>query len=147
MLVEFEKELIETIKEVCKNTSPYLGEFENKDEMELLIKGGDSFVFVEFLSERYENVVSKIGTYNIHILGVTSSKQQGYRQENKYKAIALCEAVDKKLRNSELNNEFRIEPKSLKVSHNSITDYGYMYVLTREIQTEFLEKSEWLKES
>ena len=32
MLVEFEKELIETIKEVCKNTSPYLGELENKDE-------------------------------------------------------------------------------------------------------------------
>ena len=108
MLVEFEKELIETIKGVCKNTSPYLGEFENKDEMELLIKGGDSFVFVEFLSERYENVVSKICTYNIHILGVTSSKQQSYRQENKYKATILCEAVDKKLRNSELNNEFRI---------------------------------------
>lgn len=44
MLVEFEKELIETIKEVCKNTSPYLGEFENKDEMELLIKDRKSVV-------------------------------------------------------------------------------------------------------
>ena len=146
MLVEFEKELIETIKGVCKNTSPYLGEFENKDEMELLIKGGDSFVFVEFLGERYENVVSKIGTFNIHILSTTASKQQSYRQENIYRAIDLCEKIDKKLRTSELNNEFRIEPKTLKVTHNSITDYGYMYVLPREIQTEFLEKSEWLKE-
>ena len=53
MLEEFEKELINTIREVAepKNSviRAYLGEFNNKEEMELLIKGGESFIFVEFV--------------------------------------------------------------------------------------------------
>lgn len=145
MLVEFEKELIKTIKEVCTNTKPYLGEFQNKAEMELLIKGGESFVFVEFTGEKYEDAVNKTGAYNIHVLTATSSMQQEYRQNNKYLAIDLCEQIDEKLRNSQLNNEFRIKPTSLKILHNDITDYGYVCVLTREIETGFLEKDQWIQ--
>lgn len=144
MFVEFEKDLLATIKEVCESTRPYLGEFENKDEMELLIKGGESFVFVEFASEKYDNVVARNATYNIHILACTSSKAQNYRQENKFKALGLCEKIDELLRNSNLANEFQIKPKTLKVRINNITDYGYVYVLTREIETEFLQKDEFL---
>ncbi|MBE3022933.1 hypothetical protein [Campylobacter sp. 7477a] len=145
MLVEFEKELIATIKEVCENTKPYLGEFEDKNEMELLIKGGESFVFIEFVGEKYEDYVNKVATYNIHILTATSSKQQSYRQENKYNCLDMCEQIDKKLKNVVLNNEFGVELGTLKVLHNSITDYGYIYVLSREIQTSFREKDEWLE--
>lgn len=148
MLEEFEKELINTIKEAAepKNsvTRAYLGEFNSKEEMELLIKGGESFVFVEFVDEKYENVVERSATYNIHILACTSNKNQNYRQANKFKAYALCEAIDKKLRNSNLCNEFRVEPQSAKASLNDITDYGYVYVLTRKIRTQFLEKDEFL---
>ncbi|MGG7074545.1 hypothetical protein U5B43_09920 [Campylobacter sp. 9BO] len=146
MLVEFEKELISELKKVHEKTAPYLGELENKDEFELLIKGGDEFVFVEFVSESYDDKVNKTAVYNVHILSATSSKQQIYRQENKFKAIALCEKIDEELRNLELCNEFEITPKSLKVFHNSLTEYGYMYVLTRQIQTKFLKKDEWLEE-
>ena len=124
MLEEFEKELINTIKEVVepKNSviRAYLGEFNNKEEMELLIKGGESFIFVEFVDEKYENVVERSATYNIHILACTSNKNQN-----------LC-------------NEFRIEPQSAKASLNDITDYGYVYVLTRQIRTQLLEKDEFL---
>ena len=148
MLEEFEKELINTIREVAepKNSviRAYLGEFNNKEEMELLIKGGESFVFVEFVDEKYENVVERSATYNIHILSCTSNKNQNYRQANKFKAYALCEVIDEKLRNSNLCNEFRIEPQSAKASLNDITDYGYVYVLTRQIRTQFLEKDEFL---
>ena len=118
MLEEFEKELINTIKEAAepKNSviRAYLGEFNNKEEMELLIKA------------------------------CTSNKNQNYRQANKFKAYALCEAIDERLRNSNLCNEFRIEPQSAKASLNDITDYGYVYVLTRQIRTQFLEKDEFL---
>ncbi|MBR8463656.1 hypothetical protein KDD93_03590 [Campylobacter sp. faydin G-24] len=144
MLVELEKELITAIKEVCKNTKPYLGEFEDKNEMELLIKGGENFVFIEFVGEKYEDYVNKVGTYNVHILSATSSKQEAYRQENKYNCLDMCEQIDKKLKNVVLNNEFGIELGTLKVLHNSITDYGYIYVLSREIQTNFREKDEWM---
>ena len=145
MIVEFEKELISAIKEVCKNTSIYLGEFEDKNEMELLIKGSDEFVFVEFVDEKYEDMVRKNVNFNIHILCTTSSKQQIYRQENRYKAINLAERIDKKLNKSFLDNEFSIRLNNLKVLHNSITDYGYMYVLSRQISTDFLQKDSWLE--
>ncbi|WP_346747230.1 hypothetical protein [uncultured Campylobacter sp.] len=148
MLEEFEKELINTIKEAAEPKNAviraYLGEFNNKEEMELLIKGGESFVFVEFVDEKYENVVERSVTYNIHILACTSNKNQNYRQANKFKAYALCETIDERLRNSNLCNEFRIEPQSAKASLNDITDYGYVYVLTRQIRTQFLEKDEFL---
>jgi hypothetical protein len=143
--VEFEKELISALKEVCKNTSIYLGEFEDKNEMELLIKGSDEFVFVEFVDEKYEDMVRKNVNFNIHILCTTSSKQQIYRQENRYKAINLAERIDKKLNKSFLDNEFSIRLNNLKVLHNSITDYGYMYVLSRQISTDFLQKDSWLE--
>nr|DAY39557.1 MAG TPA: hypothetical protein [Caudoviricetes sp.] len=145
MIVEFEKELISAIKEVCKNTSIYLGEFEDKNEMELLIKGSDEFVFVEFVDEKYEDMVRKNVNFNIHILCTTSSKQQIYRQENRYKAINLAERIDEKLNKSFLDNEFSIRLNNLKVLHNSITDYGYMYVLSRQISTDFLQKDSWLE--
>nr|DAK70974.1 MAG TPA: hypothetical protein [Caudoviricetes sp.]DAW32856.1 MAG TPA: hypothetical protein [Caudoviricetes sp.] len=145
MIVEFEKELISALKEVCKNTSIYLGEFEDKNEMELLIKGSDEFVFVEFVDEKYEDMVRKNVNFNIHILCTTSSKQQIYRQENRYKAINLAERIDKKLNKSFLDNEFSIRLNNLKVLHNSITDYGYMYVLSRQISTDFLQKDSWLE--
>lgn len=145
MIVEFEKELISALKEVCKNTSIYLGEFEDKNEMELLIKGSDEFVFVEFVDEKYEDMVRKNVNFNIHILCTTSSKQQIYRQENRYKAINLAERIDKKLNKSFLDNEFGIRLNNLKVLHNSITDYGYMYVLSRQISTDFLQKDSWLE--
>ena len=145
MIVEFEKELISALKEVCKNTSIYLGEFEDKNEMELLIKGSDEFVFVEFVDEKYEDMVRKNVNFNIHILCTTSSKQQIYRQENRYKAINLDERIDKKLNKSFLDNEFSIRLNNLKVLHNSITDYGYMYVLSRQISTDFLQKDSWLE--
>lgn len=145
MIVEFEKELISVLKEVCKNTSIYLGEFEDKNEMELLIKGSDEFVFVEFVDEKYEDMVRKNVNFNIHILCTTSSKQQIYRQENRYKAINLAERIDKKLNKSFLDNEFSIRLNNLKVLHNSITDYGYMYVLSRQISTDFLQKDSWLE--
>lgn len=143
MLVAFEKELIATIKDLNENTAPYLGEFENKDEMALLIKGGDSFVFVEFVGENYKDMVTKVATYNIHILSTTQSKNKEARLENKLNAIILCERIDLALRNSLLSNEFAIKPNELKVSFNSISDYGYAYVLTRVVQTEFIEKSEF----
>ena len=145
MIVEFEKELISALKEVCKNTSIYLGEFEDKNEMELLIKGSDEFVFVEFVDEKYEDMVRKNVNFNIHILCTTSSKQQIYRQENRYKAINLAERIDKKLNKSFLDNEFSIRLNNLKVLQNSITDYGYMYVLSRQISTDFLQKDSWLE--
>ena len=145
MIVEFEKELISALKEVCKNTSIYLGEFEDKNEMELLIKGSDEFVFVEFVDEKYEDMVRKNVNFNIHILCTTSSKQQIYRQENRYKAINLAERIAKKLNKSFLDNEFSIRLNNLKVLHNSITDYGYMYVLSRQISTDFLQKDSWLE--
>ena len=145
MIVEFEKELISVLKEVCKNTSIYLGEFEDKNEMELLVKGSDEFVFVEFVDEKYEDMVRKNVNFNIHILCTTSSKQQIYRQENRYKAINLAERIDKKLNKSFLDNEFSIRLNNLKVLHNSITDYGYMYVLSRQISTDFLQKDSWLE--
>ncbi|PPB54979.1 hypothetical protein [Campylobacter hyointestinalis] len=146
MLVAFEKELIATIKDLNENTAPYLGEFENKDEMALLIKGGDSFVFVEFVGENYKDMVTKVATYNIHILSTTQSKNKEARLENKLNAIILCERIDLALRNSLLSNEFAIKPNELKVNFNSISDYGYAYVLTRVVQTEFIEKSEFLME-
>ncbi|CUU83089.1 Uncharacterised protein [Campylobacter hyointestinalis] len=136
MLVAFEKELIATIKDLNENTAPYLGEFENKDEMALLIKGGDSFVFVEFVGENYKDMVTKVATYNIHILSTTQSKNKEARLENKLNAIILCERIDLALRNSLLSNEFAIKPNELKVNFNSISDYGYAYVLTRVVQTE-----------
>ena len=145
MIVEFEKELISVLKEVCKNTSIYLGEFEDKNEMELLVKGSDEFVFVEFVDEKYEDMVRKNVNFNIHILCTTSSKQQIYRQENRYKAINLAERIDKKLNKSFLDNEFSIRLNNLKVLHNSITDYGYVYVLSRQISTDFLQKDSWLE--
>lgn len=146
MLIAFEKELIATIKELNENTAPYLGEFENKDEMALLIKGGDSFVFVEFVGENYKDMVTKVATYNIHILSTTQSKNKEARLENRLNAIILCERIDLALRNSLLSNEFATKPNELKVSFNSISDYGYAYVLTRVVQTEFIEKSEFLME-
>ncbi|MBE3606090.1 MULTISPECIES: hypothetical protein [Campylobacter] len=146
MLATFETELINTIKELNENTAPYLGEFENKDEMSLLIKGGDSFVFVEFVGENYKDMVKKIATYNIHILSTTQSKNKEARLENRLNAINLCEKIDLALRNSLLDNEFAIKPNELKVSFNSISDYGYAYVLTRVIQTEFIEKTEFIME-
>lgn len=146
MLATFEKELIATIKDLKENTAPYLGEFENKDEMSLLIKGGDSFVFVEFVGENYKDMIKKIATYNIHILSTTQSKNKEARLENRLNAIILCERIDSRLRNSLLDNEFAIKLNELKVSFNSISDYGYAYVLTRVVQTEFIEKSEFLME-
>lgn len=144
MLEEFEKGLIDTLKEVCENTRVYLGEFENKEEMELLLKGQDISVFVEFMDGKYENSVQSSVRFNIHILTATSSKTPSYRQENKFKAYKLLEIIDKKLQESLLNNEFAIELKSLKVQLNKITDYGYMFILTREIGSEFLNKDDFL---
>ena len=133
MLEEFEKELINTIKEAAKPKNSVIRAYL-----------GESFIFVEFVDEKYENVVERSATYNIHILACTSNKNQNYRQANKFKAYALCEAIDERLRNSNLCNEFRIEPQSAKASLNDITDYGYVYVLTRQIRTQFLEKDEFL---
>ena len=144
MLKEFETELITTIKEVCKNTRTYLGEFEDKNEMELLIKGGECFAFIEFMGDNYVDTVRKNATYNIHILAATSSKTSLYRQNNKFAALDMCESIDEKLRSSVLNNEFQILLKGVKVRLNAITDYGYVYVLTREIQTDFLKRDEFL---
>ncbi len=146
MLVEFEEELLKTIKTMHEKTAPYLGEFDDKQHLELLIKGSDSFVFVEFVSESWDNRATKTAVFNIHILCTTSSKQQIYRQNNKFSCIKLCEKIDELLQNSVLCNEFEIELKGLKVLHNSISDYGYMYVLTREIHTKFRQKNEFLEQ-
>ncbi|AQW85479.1 hypothetical protein CPIN18021_1092 [Campylobacter pinnipediorum subsp. caledonicus] len=144
MIETYEQELIQTIKEVHPNTSPYMGEFDNKEELELLVKGLEAYVFVEFVSERYINPVSRSVIYNIHIFTSSSSKTQKYRQNNRYAGLLLCEKIDEKLRNSVLCNEFRLQPKSLKVSLNEITQYGYTHILTREIESELLEKDEFL---
>lgn len=145
MLVTFENELVKTLKSISKNAGAYLGEFEDKQEMELLIKGADELILVEFVSDDYKNEINRFVNFNIHIFSSTQSKSPKARLENRHKVLRLCEEVDELLLNSNLSNEFRITLNGLSVNYNSISEYGYAYILTRKIQTELLKKDEFLE--
>ncbi|MBZ7942031.1 hypothetical protein [Campylobacter molothri] len=143
MLCKFEEELLKLLEPF--NVKVYLGEFEDTQNIASCINGLEPCVLVDFESESYKDLENKTGIWKLYILTHTSSKNPKHRINAKHKLFKTLEQIDDVLKNAELDNGFRIEPKDLKKVFEGVSDHGYLNIYARTLQSNFLPKNDFLR--
>lgn len=133
MIEAYENSLKKHLKEFKVQT--YLGEFNDKENIEVLFKKDECLVFFDFINENFINISQREITYKIYVCSKTSNKQRAMREECKYKALSILSKIEKALIDTYFTNGFKVDLLNLTKEYDNATDLGFIVLYSRTFKT------------
>jgi hypothetical protein len=138
LIIEFEQAFFEHLETDGVEIRPYLGEFDDAETMNGIIREGKNIIFYSLNGDEWSHLNKKRAEYSLYFVGTTVSGNAFCRQKIRNDLIELIEATDAKFINFK-NVPISLYPtiKTLKKIKDNFTELGYLTIYERVFNVEF----------
>lgn len=133
LIKHYENSLKEHLKDF--NIQTYLGEFNDKDKIEILFNKDECLVFFDFINENFINISQREVTYKIYVCSKVANQQRAMREQCKYNALEILGKIEKALIDTYFINGFKVDLLNLTKEYDNATDLGFIVLYSRTFKT------------